>query len=136
LFAYGTLIFPEVLEAITGRWRRPQNATLPGYARYRLKRHIYPAIIPKPGAAVHGVLYRNLDKAALTALDRFEDTCYERVRVRVMTARGPRPAFAYVLPAARRHLLDEREWDPGRFRARHLARYLARCRRASGAAKP
>lgn len=45
-FVYGTLMAPEVLQLLIKRVPKSRAATLNGYARYRVKEQVFPAIIP------------------------------------------------------------------------------------------
>lgn len=110
VFVYGTLLVPEVMQQVTGRELRGQPATLQGYRRYRLRRCSYPGIVPDPEAEVTGLVY-HVDRQSLAALDRYEDPCYERCQVNVETKDGMQRAYAYIIPEARRHLIDPRPWD-------------------------
>lgn len=121
LFVYGTLMFPQVMDAVTGRSFASVPAVLDGYARYRMRGANYPGIVPTPGARVSGVLYRGLDPQSLARLDRFEGMPYRRAAVRVTTVDGEElDAFAYVVrPAGMAHLC-RRPWDPQAFQRRDL----------------
>ena len=70
LFAYGTLMWPGVLEAVTGRRLKGVNAILEGYIRLRVKGQHYPVVVPSPGDSVEGILYSGLTEGELRALDR------------------------------------------------------------------
>jgi gamma-glutamylcyclotransferase (GGCT)/AIG2-like uncharacterized protein YtfP len=128
VFAYGTLLFPAVMEAVTGRRFGTREAELAGYARRRLRRRIYPAAVASPGERVAGRLYEGVDAATLARLDRFEGDLYERRRVSVAPAEGGAVAAElYVVVAARRGELLDEPWDPEEFASAHLAAYLRSC---------
>jgi gamma-glutamylcyclotransferase (GGCT)/AIG2-like uncharacterized protein YtfP len=134
LFAYGTLLFPEVLRVVTGRELLPCAAVLERYVRRRLDGELFPAIVD--GAEldrVVGALYRGLDDRGWRRLDRFEGALYERrevtVRCAATTEEEMCPAFTYVLSPAWRHRLGQGEWDPAAFERDHLAAFLARIAR-------
>ena len=129
VFTYGTLLFPEVMEAVAGRVFASVPATLAGFARVCVRGAVYPGAREQAGASIAGLLYRDLDAAALARLDRFEGELYERRRVRVARGGGASlDAEAYVVPARLIARLEPCAWDPKRFRREHLAAYLARCR--------
>jgi gamma-glutamylcyclotransferase (GGCT)/AIG2-like uncharacterized protein YtfP len=129
LFAYGTLAFADVMEAVAGTAFSSEAAMLDGWARCRVREAVYPGVRAAPGATVDGVLYRDVGPRALARLDRFEGALYERRLLAVRTASGDAcEAWTYVVPDALAHRLADEPWDPLRFRQEHLAPYLARCR--------
>ena len=129
LFAYGTLMLPEVMEIVAGPGRSALPAVLAGHRRRRLHGEVFPALVPDAGESVAGVLWDGLDAAALARLDRFEGPLYERTVRRVTLASGEeREACVYVLRPERRELASPEAWDEADFRARHLAAFLAACR--------
>jgi gamma-glutamylcyclotransferase (GGCT)/AIG2-like uncharacterized protein YtfP len=124
LFVYGTLMFPAVMEAVTGRSFASEPAWLDGYARYRLRGATYPGIVPAVGARVVGVLHRGLDARSLAQLDRFEGEPYRRAPVRVSTAGGKSiGACAYVVRPGRAVRVSRRPWDPQQFQHRGLRQF-------------
>lgn len=129
LFVYGTLLFSDVLARVAGRRLEGREAVLPGYARHAVRGVVYPGVVRTPGAATEGRLVEGVDALALARIDRFEGRIYERRRlpVRVAGRAGFVHAGVYVVPPARRHLLDHAPWDPEAFAARHLADYLEGC---------
>jgi gamma-glutamylcyclotransferase (GGCT)/AIG2-like uncharacterized protein YtfP len=147
LFAYGTLLFPEVLRAVAGRALPSRVATLPGFARWRLIGEIFPAVVAAAEQdRVSGVLYVGLDSDEWRRLDEFEGELYERRAVTVgvvgaeSTSVAPvagasfaatRPAFTYVLRDGWRHRLAAAPWDPEAFARDHLDAFAARLVRAS-----
>ena len=127
LFAYGTLLFPEVLSAVTGLSLTAEPATLDGYVRRGVIGEIFPAIVEGDRHdRVAGALYVGLDDRAWGRLDRFEGDLYERRLVRIAT----RDAFTYVLASTWRHRLAAEPWDPAAFARDHLDAFLARLARA------
>ena len=128
LFAYGTLELPVVLERVTQRSFKSRAAVLPGYARYLLRSHPYPAIVCEPAVSVPGTLYLDLDTDAFARLDAYEGNIYERIALAVVVA-AETPALVaqcYVLRPEFHELLSEQAWDRAEFERRHLAGYLAR----------
>jgi gamma-glutamylcyclotransferase (GGCT)/AIG2-like uncharacterized protein YtfP len=129
LFAYGTLMLPEVMEIVAGRRYALRAAELCGWGRRLLVGAVYPAVVPAPGETTAGVLFEGLDAATLGRLDRFEGEPYERRLLRVSLEHGAeREAFVYVLRPDRYALASNAPWDEAAFRAYHLADYLAGCR--------
>ena len=127
LFAYGTLMVPEVMTAVTGMTFRREPATLSAYVRYRISTQIFPAIIADAQGAVDGILYYDIDDRSLQQLDRFESLVYERREVRVQTADAVgMAASAYILAPHHQHLLSAEPWDLEQFQQQHLQDYLSR----------
>ncbi|NOZ36455.1 MAG: gamma-glutamylcyclotransferase [Gammaproteobacteria bacterium] len=116
LFTYGTLEIPQVVQIITGQVLTGAPARLEGYARYQLKNHAYPGIIQEAGASITGTLYRDLDEMLIARIDEYEDTCYEKRRLQIITEEGMTlEAQAYVIPEENRELLSSRLWDREQF---------------------
>lgn len=72
LFAYGTLMLPEVMRAVCGAPFPTTKAVLVDYGRHLVKDEVFPAIIKNRGALTHGLLYRDIDRRSLERLDAFE----------------------------------------------------------------
>lgn len=119
LFAYGTLMWPEVLEAVIGRRPEGVKAVLGGYLRLRISGACYPAIVPSEGGRVEGVVYRSLNAAEYERLDRFEGEEYERTTVMA----GGIAAQAYVLSPSWLHLAEPVPWNPEDLHPEQLAAF-------------
>jgi gamma-glutamylcyclotransferase (GGCT)/AIG2-like uncharacterized protein YtfP len=128
VFCYGTLEWPEVLEAVTGRHFASIPAVLPGFARFLLREQVYPAVVERAGAETDGRVWLGVDASALARLDAFEGEgqLYERRALPVRAAQGELLAWTYVLHPRERGRLSDEPWDRARFAARHLASFLAR----------
>lgn len=117
VFAYGTLMFPEVWRAVVGREFLSVEGTADGYAIYRVQDAVFPGIV-EAGEREHvrGVVYLDVDHASLARLDLFEDDFYTRQSVWVDCADGERrSADAYVVPAANRSVLTDERWERAKF---------------------
>lgn len=124
-FAYGSLIFGEVMRVVTGRRLESVAATLFGYSRYRVSRASYPGLIESADSSVKGVLYSNVDASSLKLLDRFEGEYYRRLSVTVWTdLAGDQPAETYIFRPEFKHLLTPEHWDSELFRQNHLKSFL------------
>jgi gamma-glutamylcyclotransferase (GGCT)/AIG2-like uncharacterized protein YtfP len=119
LFAYGTLMWPEVLEAVIGRQLDGSPATLSGYLRLRVKGEHFPAVIPSEQDDVEGVLYENLCAEDFRLLDRFEGEEYDRKGVRIEDM----DAQVYVLAARWHHLAEQQPWYASEMQPEHLAAF-------------
>ena len=125
LFTYGTLEIPQVVQIITGQVLTGTPARLEGYARYQLKNHAYPGIIQEAGASIAGTLYLDLDDVLMARIDEYEDTCYEKRRLQVITENGMTlDALAYVVPEESRELLSANAWDRQHFINNELDAFL------------
>jgi len=125
LFAYGTLEFPELMQALIGQQVRAAAATLHGYRRGLLVGRRYPGIVASPDDDVVGSVYYDLGNTALQAIDEFEAEEYERIEVDVVRSDGRSvTAYAYVVHPRFHDLVSSQPWDAQDFRARHLADYL------------
>ena len=134
LFAYGTLVFPEVWRRVTGdtEARRSEPAFLEGYDLLRVRDADFPGIVARKGAPrIPGVVYFDLDDETLTRLDAYEDSFYERVKVNVTAERkGERIVCqAYVIPPfLRKRVLTDEPWSLEKFEEQHLQEFSRQLR--------
>jgi gamma-glutamylcyclotransferase (GGCT)/AIG2-like uncharacterized protein YtfP len=129
IFSYGTLQFPEVLQAVTGLHLEGEKAALDDYACYLVRGKAYPGITPEREASVEGVVYTGIGEAHFRKLDRFEGELYERVRVCVTDTQGnPLQAWTYVIRDALRERLTRTPWNKEDFELEHLPAFLKKCR--------
>ena len=132
LFAYGTLMFPEVRHALIGDALTAEPVQLTGYRRSTVRHPDwmpFPAISAQPGAAVDGLLIGVLDPLAQATLDRFENVesgLYRKVVVAVDDGAGRSvTAVAYVAGGVLEpHLTGT--WNPEAFRRDQLAEFMDR----------
>ncbi len=142
VFAYGTLQFDAVMEAVTGRRFVGVPASLPGYFRRGLLERTYPGVAPgvAPGTApgltpgsdeqTPGLLYREVDAETLACLDVFESDIYDRLVLDVVTDAGDRvQAWVYVVAPPHRHRLSDQPWDPDAFLREHGEAFIESCKR-------
>jgi len=125
LYTYGTLQVAAIIERIVGRPLAGVPARLDGYARFRVRGRVYPAIVEAAGAEVSGVLYPGLEAAELDRLDFYEGDLYERREVSVWEGAVAHRAATYVLRPELRHELTDEPWDMAAFLRDHLDEYLA-----------
>jgi hypothetical protein len=126
VYAYGTLQFPAIIAQIVGREVAGRPARLSGYARYRIKGRLYPAIVEAPASEVDGIVYPELDTSELERLDIYEGDLYERRELPVWIGEVTIAACTYVLRPEHAHRLSREPWDLARFEREHLASYLTR----------
>jgi gamma-glutamylcyclotransferase (GGCT)/AIG2-like uncharacterized protein YtfP len=83
-------MFPDVFAGVTSTTPLHIQARLAGWTRHGLLDREYPGALPDQdvGQSIDGVLWLNVCKPALDALDRFEGDEYERVGVTALGADG------------------------------------------------
>jgi len=134
LFIYGTLQFTAMMRAVLGRELALRPATLTGYARYAIRRRVFPAAIPRTGGAIHGYLAPEVTEATLERVDDYEGPPFHREPVKVHDDEAGRElsAIVYVLRQRYHCLLLDRAWDPDPFRRRWLNAYAEEFTRIYG----
>jgi gamma-glutamylcyclotransferase (GGCT)/AIG2-like uncharacterized protein YtfP len=130
LFAYGTLMFPEVWEQVVGRPFAAERATISGFAVRRVVDDVYPVLIhADKNSGVDGLVFRNVDHATLARLDAYESDFYQRLEVTATLSNGECLACqAYVLPERNRDAASAETWNADEFAVHSLAQYLQRLR--------
>jgi len=131
LFVYGTLLFDELIMALTDKRFRSAPAQLMGYSRHRVIRDgqetAYPAIRLNPLNSVCGKLLFDVDKLSMKRIHVFESEPpdYDQIKVEV-TLDGGRiaPAVAYVAKPSVVPLLAG-NWSEEQFARDHLNAYLS-----------
>lgn len=126
LFAYGTLMVPEILNAVCGCRRSGEPALLHGYRRRRVIGADYPAIRPWAGETVEGLLYTGLSDDQTDMLDAFEGSMYQRREVEISVAAGKQDAQTYVLAARYASLLSNQHWSLKQFLSDHVQEFIRR----------
>ena len=112
LFAYGTLMCPDILHAVCGSAPQGIPALLRGYSRRRVIGETYPALIAQPHGEVHGILYPIASTEAWVRLDRFEGDMYERREVILhLPDTTLVSAFTYLASPAAQHRLAQEGWS-------------------------
>ncbi len=127
LFVYGTLCFPEVVQALLGRRPCSRPAAVAGWRAAALPGRVYPGLVPAAAATavVIGRVLSDISPRERTVLDVFEGDEYE---VRRLALAGGRSASAYVWRDVA-SALDE-TWDAEVFAAVHLPAFIWHCRRS------
>jgi len=129
LFTYGTLIFPEVWQAVVGRPFATIAGHVSGYALHRVRDAVYPGMVATTtGAPVAGIVYLDVSDDAVARLDRFEDDFYQRCTVAVVCDDGRlREADTYLVPEQRRAELTDEPWTCQAFaESGDLSHFMAR----------
>ncbi len=83
IFAYGTLMFPKLVYALTGKHFRSEDAHIENYIRYKviipISSEEYPAIIEKSSSIANGKVLYNIDDQILKFIDFYEGNEYKRI---------------------------------------------------------
>ncbi len=125
-FAYGTLMFEDIMREVSGCRLTGISGVLRGYVRRCVKGEQYPGLVADSDGRVRGVVYRNVPSAAWRRLDRFEGEMYTRELVRIELADGATVlAGTYVVRRVFRGRLDLSEWDAQGFLRNGKARFQA-----------
>jgi gamma-glutamylcyclotransferase (GGCT)/AIG2-like uncharacterized protein YtfP len=121
LFAYGTLLVPEIALAVIGRLPPSRPAHLNGFARYLVTHEVYPGLVREAGASVAGKLYIDLEERDWIRLDEYEGELYERCSVEVKLGQPQEVTTAqcYVVPTRSAAVLSTEPWELGHFVAHH-----------------
>jgi hypothetical protein len=128
-FTYGSLMFPSVMKAVTGREFASRKARLKDYVRFKVIGESYPGLTPSEGAATEGVLYLDVDAVSVRRLDDFEGEMYERTEIAADMRGGESlTAQTYLIKAQFRDRLSSEPWDPERFEADDLREFMANYR--------
>ena len=112
LFAYGTLMCEDIMEAVTGCRQPGEAGILYGFGRFCVRGEDYPALVAREESHVDGILYRDVSAAAWGRLDRFEGPMYRRQAVVVRLVSGAWiPAETYVVQPDSLGRLSARTWS-------------------------
>ncbi len=128
VFTYGTLMFPEIWQAVVGREFSCLRGHAAGFRIFCVRDAVYPGILAAaPTDTVEGVVYQDVDPDTVARLDRFEDDFYRRRTIAVACADGRwLEAETYVVSDEFRDMLTAEPWTGDDFVARgDLDRFLA-----------
>ncbi|ALS57556.1 gamma-glutamylcyclotransferase family protein [Rathayibacter toxicus] len=84
LFAYGSLQFPMVHNAVLGRRAEIVRAQVSDWVPVRLSNRPFPALVSRSGAVTEGILFLDLSVDERSAMDEFEGPFYDLVGVRTI----------------------------------------------------
>jgi hypothetical protein len=112
LFAYGSLVVPDVLFALLARMPRSEPATLDGWSAWCLQGEQFPGLVEQRGATASGLVLYEMTAGERALVDAWETDFYtKRVVTPTVAGGGVIDADAYVLDerAAREHA-EPRPW--------------------------
>jgi gamma-glutamylcyclotransferase (GGCT)/AIG2-like uncharacterized protein YtfP len=113
LFAYGTLMFPEVWARAAREECASRSAELHGYEARRLSGVTFPGLIEAPGIITPGLVYLNVSPEAMVRLDAYEDDFYDRIPVTVELENGQTmEAQVYLISPEHRFMVLPERWQP------------------------
>jgi gamma-glutamylcyclotransferase (GGCT)/AIG2-like uncharacterized protein YtfP len=128
LFVYGSLLFAELVEKLTGAKFRSVPAVLPDFRRFAVKGCDYPAIIPENNTKTEGRLILNVDDESMKILAFFEGGDYIKKGVEVLAGSKKYEAIAFVWDDDL-SCLEECDWDITNFRETSLQFYVEKVAR-------
>jgi len=136
IFAYGTLMFAQVWEAVASRRYPSEEARISGHVRKRVRGMSYPCMIDsEPDNHVDGRVYFDVDDEDIHRLDLFEGDLYERCCRKLVLADGRAVmADTYIIKDRYRQLVDTVNWDPDGFEKTDMAEFMRTYQGFSGRA--
>lgn len=127
IFVYGSLMFDDIWNRVVKRHYEKQKAVLPGYRRLSVKGENYPGLVKSFNSSVEGVIYFAVTAQDIKRLDKFEGRYYRKIPVTVVCEDGrEHNAKAYVFNRRYRRRLSGSPWDPLRFQAQQLSRFITK----------
>jgi len=127
LFAYGTLMAPQIIQRVIGRVPESEPAHVLGFHRFTVQNQNFPGLIRSadPKDRVDGLLYHAITADEWNALDAYEDDFYVLEEIAIHLASSQARARTYLVPPRASHVLNSDPWDFDDFVQHHLRKYLA-----------
>lgn len=122
LFVYGSLMFPEVLQALLDRVPRQSRAAVVGWQAAEIPDEVFPALVPAEDTT-YGFILDGLTPPEWCLIDAFEDPVYE---LRSLDLAEGGHAWAYVCPDSSN--VSSNSWNSEAFASEHLESYVANCK--------
>jgi len=119
IFVYGSLMFPEIVKAITNKEFEMIDFKLLGYKRYWLKDRNYPALVDDENSFVLWKMILNVDEKSLKLLDYFEWDEYFKKELEIDNKR-------FIVYLWKKELYDflNWDWDEKEFKEKYLEKYV------------
>ncbi len=112
LFAYGTLMCPDIMETVAKQHCKSGKAAIKGYRRLKGSNQHYPGLISHFDGRVEGRVYFDISSTSWQRLDLFEGEMYTRERVEIELENGDViSAYTYVVKDKYRNYLSTEDWD-------------------------
>lgn len=127
LFIYGTLMSPQIFDAVCACPLVAKEATLQDHELRRVRGEAYPAMFAQVGCEVQGLLLRDITPQLFVRLDDYEGYLYLRSEVEVLERDPSRDelvrAQTYLIHPDHAHLLSEASWSFSAFMDRDFSAY-------------
>ncbi len=123
VFVYGTLLFPEILEGLTGRSFLTHNAELKNYKRMQVAEGDYPGVVEANGECVKGKLILNVDARSVEVLRFYEGDDYDCKILEITIDSKLVKASVFVWKQDVKQL-SESDWNIDHFKQNFLNDYL------------
>lgn len=123
LFAYGTLVFDEIVLRLLDRIPDSRAGTLEDHEVRQLAGVPWPGLIEHAGSTAAGRLLDGLSLEEWELLDGYEDAYYELVIVEVLVGDIRTQAATYRVDAA---IAESSLWTPEWFVTHHLEEFVSR----------
>ncbi|RIJ49806.1 gamma-glutamylcyclotransferase [Maribellus luteus] len=122
VFVYGSLLFSEVVYALTGTSFPTQEGILHNFRRFAVCGADYPAVFPRTGSKVKGKLLQNVDSRSLEILKFYEGDEYECISATIHVKNKRTEALVFVWKGDAKLLNGN--WDEKQFRETSLETYI------------
>lgn len=121
IFAYGTLMNPEIVTALTGKSFASKLATISDYCVCALPQRPYPGMIKKDRAVAKGLALIDVDDRSLRIISDWEDSEYQPRLIQVTTSDNEAlSCLAFIWMG---QTIDT-EWDNNTFREQYMSEYI------------
>lgn len=122
VFVYGSLLFPEVVEALTGTAFSVKEGFLPDFKRFAVIGADYPAIVYSKGSFVTGKILQHVDDRSLEILKFYEGDEYDCISAFIHTENETTKALVFVWKGDKVQLNGH--WDENHFKETSLEDYI------------
>ena len=123
IFVYGTLQFPEIVFALTGKNFNSKKAVLKDHKVYQIdpgdKKGMCPAAIPEKGSFIEGRILFDVDEESFNKIDFFESDNYTKQELIIEAENKEFKALVFVWKDS---LIGELkgQWDKDEFKKNYL----------------
>ncbi len=124
VFVYGTLLFPEILEGLTGKVFVLKDAELKNYQRLQVSSGDYPAAVKKEGESIKGKVVLDVDPLSIEMLLFYEGEDYDCIELELDTESEKITAKVFVWNNDPEYLI-EKDWDTEHFKQQFLQDYIS-----------